>query len=86
MTTQILTAKCCSNCAAKFFDGNHLVCRLHPPQVTPIIANRGPHAAPQVVGSVSNFPVIQPDWVCLDHKPGLAFNAMELAASEVKGG
>ena len=76
---ELLTLKTCSNCFAKFKHGNDIQCRFNPPVVQPIIANT--NKGPQVIGQFNAFPIVQPDWWCRQHKPGLAINMEEMKQS-----
>ena len=78
---QILTARCCGNCAAKFRDPNGLVCRRHPPSVQPVIGMTGDRTRPFVVlGFVTGFPQVALEMHCMEWSAGLGINEHEMAA------
>lgn len=79
MAVEIVTLKTCSNCFAKFKDGQQIQCRFNPPATHPLVANTA--RGPQVVGQWSGYPVVMPDWSCRHHKPGLAVNMEEMQRS-----
>ncbi len=81
MAIEIITPKTCANCFAKFRNGNDIQCRLNPPQAYPIITHTA--GGPQIIGQTNQFPIVQPDWSCRQHKPGLAVNMDEMRYEEL---
>lgn len=61
--TTLIRPQSCLTCALKERDSaGDLYCRARPPIVTPVIAVG--KEGPQLMGSFSTFPKVEPDWWC----------------------
>lgn len=64
-------AASCGNCAHSIIENGHMLCTFNPPSTAPIVVVASlPNGqlTPNVLGWLSNFPTVNPERKCGQHK------------------
>lgn len=64
--TELIRPANCRNCGWSHKGPEGIECREAPPQVQAVVA--ATPQGPRVMGRVTSFPVVEPEWFCGRHK------------------